>query len=284
MVEIEDLEIQESLLAEIEQLQQTVDRLQRDNQDLQIALTTTAEHGDLIEAHLQETNCQLQAEVTERQRAEATLRAILELISHQKNDLEIILQTITEHGDILDIQWYEKVQQANLLAGLDGLTKIANRRRLDEYLQQQWQQMASERSPLSIILCDIDCFKQFNDTYGHLSGDECLKKIAQLLNHTFTRPTDLVSRYGGEEFVVILPQTDTHGALLVAQKLQRAVEQLAIVHARSTVSEYITLSIGLVSTIPDQTQCPKTLLDEADRLLYVAKQRGRNQIVHASLH
>jgi diguanylate cyclase (GGDEF)-like protein len=284
MIETGEPEIQKSLLAEIGQLRQTVDRLQQANQDLQIALTTTAEHGDLIEAQLQETNRQLQAEVLERQRAEATLRAFVDLISDQKNDLEIILQTITEHGDILDAQWYEKVRQANLLAGLDGLTQIANRRRFDEYLEQQWKQMSCERSPLSIILCDIDCFKQFNDTYGHLSGDECLKKIARVLSHTFNCSMDLVSRYGGEEFAAILPQTDIHRALKVTQKLQRAVRQLLIFHARSTVSEYITLSIGLASTVPDYTQSPNTLLDEADRLLYLAKQQGRNQIVHTSLH
>jgi len=274
---------QENLLAEVHRLRQSVQRLQRTNHDLQIALDTTAEHGDLIEAQLQETNCRLQAEVVERQRIEATLRAVVDLISRQKNDLEIILHTITEHGDILDVQWHEKVRQANLLAGLDGLTQIANRRRFDEYLEQQWQQMAYEQSPLSIVLCDIDCFKQFNDTYGHLAGDDCLKKIAQVLSHTFNRSTDLVSRYGGEEFAAILPQTHAQRAVVFAHKLQQAVSQLFIAHAQSTVSQHITLSIGLASTVPDYTHSPKTLLDEADRLLYLAKQRGRNQVVHHCL-
>jgi len=270
----------ESLDARIAALEQELARLKQANQDLQISLTTTTEHGDLIESQLQEANRQLRTEITERRRAESTLGALLNLISRQKEDLEIILQTITEHGDVLDVQWCEKLRYANLLASYDGLTQIPNRRRLDEYLDQQWRQMSRERSPLSIILCDIDSFKEYNDTYGHLAGDDCLRQIAQALAHILKRPTDLLARYGGEEFVALLPKTDLRGAIVVARHMKAAVENLQIPHAGSRIAPHVTLSFGLASTLPELGQAPQILLDEADHHLYQAKQQGRARIVY----
>lgn len=277
-----DLQSIPGLQAQIEVLQQEVTRLQQANQDLHIALATTAEHGDLIESQLHEANRQLKAEIAERRRAEATLRALLELISRQKNDLEIILHTITEHGDVLDVQWYKKLDHANFLASFDGLTQVANRRRLDEYLDQQWRQMAREFSPLSIILCDIDCFKQYNDTYGHLAGDDCLCQIAQALAQILKRPSDLLARYGGEEFVALLPKTDLRGALVVARQMMSVVEALHIPHAQSSVAPIVSLSIGVASTLPELGHTPHSLLDDADHHLYQAKQQGRARVVYRS--
>jgi diguanylate cyclase (GGDEF)-like protein len=273
---------EDELLVQIKRLQEENEKLRQNNLDLQIALTTTAEHGDLIEIELHKANEQLKAEVIERQRAEMNLRAILELISRQKNDLEIIVQTIMEHGDVLDAQWLEKLTEMRMIVVLDGLTQIPNRRKFDEVLEQQWKQMARDRLPLSIILCDIDCFKQYNDTYGHLAGDDCLKQVAQAINGVLKRPCDIAARYGGEEFTAILPQTDLAGAMIVAELMHSAVKNLQIPHANSSVSEYITLSIGVACIVPNAEESSSSLLDEADQLLYKAKQQGKNRIVSRS--
>jgi diguanylate cyclase (GGDEF)-like protein len=271
------------LQARIEQLQQRVGFLEEKNKDLELALKTVVEHGDLIEAALKQSNLELQREVTERQRAELSLQNLVEAVIQQKHDLEIILDTLREHGDLVAAQWLDKATHAQQLALYDSLTHIPNRRYFDTHFQQQWRQMMRERSPLSVVLCDVDYFKQFNDVYGHLVGDDCLKRVAQALCHTVQQPCGLVARYGGEEFAAILPQTMLDGALRVAEAMQHAMQQLAIPHAQSNVSGVVTLSIGVVCTIPDVEQSPTMLLDEADRLLYLAKRRGRNQIVHLSI-
>lgn len=280
MIDSTQLQIREiQLLAEIAQLLQEVESLRRANRDLELTLSTTAEHGDTIETQLHETNVKLQAEIAERQRAEAMLQALLDIISRERDDLKIIVQTIIEHGDVLDLQWHQKLSEATSLASLDGLTQIANRRRFDEYLEYVWKEMARQQAPLSIALLDIDYFKQYNDTYGHLAGDNCLKQVAQALSSALYRPGDLLARYGGEEFVVILPQTMEVGAIKVAERMQAAIAQLQIPHTASGVSSCLTLSIGIACTIPCHGQLLSSLLDSADRQLYLAKQQGRNRIV-----
>ncbi len=269
-----------AVMVEIEKLRQEISRLNQDIRDLQISLSTTAEHGDLIEAQLYETNLKLQEEVVVRQRAEATLNALFEIISKERDDLEIIVQTIVEHGDVVDNQWYQKLREATRLANFDSLTQIANRLKFDGHLTKQWKQMMREQSSLSILLCDIDYFKQYNDTYGHVMGDGCLKKVARALNETLSRPTDLVARYGGEEFAAVLPQTGEEGALRVAERMQMAIAHLKIPHASSSINPYITVSIGMASTIPQPQRSPASLIDEADQFLYRAKQQGRNRIVY----
>jgi diguanylate cyclase (GGDEF)-like protein len=267
------------LLTEVQRLRQQVEQLARLNQDLQIALSTTAEHGDLIEAELQLANQKLKLEVAERIRAEANLKLLLEAVSKRSDDLEIIMQTIMEHGDVMDAQWDQKWREERHLANIDGLTQIANRRRFDEYLAQQWKQMLRDRQPISIVLCDIDHFKQYNDTYGHLAGDDCLKLVAQVIARSLKRPSDLAARYGGEEFVAVLPQTDLAGAIVVAQQIQTAIQQLQLPQGEHSTNRYVTLSIGVSSTLPTPDLAAKTLLDLADHLLYVAKQQGRNRII-----
>jgi diguanylate cyclase (GGDEF)-like protein len=265
---------------EISRLCHELEQLKQENEDLKLALSTTAEHGDLVQAQLHDMAIALKAEVGERQRAEFALKMLVEAISREKEDLTVIIQTIMEHGDVLDMQWYQKLCEVDSLANLDGLTQIANRRRFDEHLEQQWKQMARDRSPLSIVMCDIDYFKQYNDAYGHVSGDDCLKQVAQALNLVLNRPSDLVARYGGEEFVAVLPQTALAVAIAVAEMMQSALARCQICNQPSAVSPYVTLSIGVASTVPCHRQSPTSLVDEADRLLYLAKQRGRNQIAY----
>lgn len=273
------------LQAEVERLRQELAQVQRANNDLQIALATIAEHGDFIEAQLHTANLKLHAEIAERIRAESTLKTLVNLITRQKSDLEIILETITEHGDVLDAQWLEKVHYANWLAISDGLTQIPNRRKFDEYFLQQWRLMCREGAPLSLLLCDIDCFKQYNDTYGHLEGDECLKTVAQVLSKSVHRPGDLVARFGGEEFIVVLPQTDGRGAMIVAQTMHMAIAQLRIPHRQSAVAPHLSISVGAATLVPTLERSPHELIDLADQMLYQAKQQGRNQIVsnHAGI-
>jgi diguanylate cyclase (GGDEF)-like protein len=170
------------------------------------------------------------------------------------------------------------------LANLDGLTRLANRRRFDEYLTQEWRRLAREQMPLSLILCDIDYFKRYNDTYGHQAGDECLQKIADVLKQVAERPADLAARYGGEEFTIILPNTDADGALHIAHKMQRMVRKLDIAHTESTISQYVTLSIGISWTIPQHASSPNDLVALADKALYEAKDQGRNRVIIRPFH
>ncbi|WP_017301739.1 diguanylate cyclase domain-containing protein [Nodosilinea nodulosa] len=263
---------------ENQRLHQEIQRLRQENADLRIALATTAEHGDFIEADLHHTNQRLQAEMVERLRAEATLKTLIDLISRQKSDLEIIMHTIMEHGDTLDTQWHQKFCAAMVRADIDGLTQIPNRRRFDEYLIQQWEAMEREQSPLAVILCDLDAFKLYNDTYGHLAGDTCLAQVATVLRHSLHHPNDLVARYGGEEFVAVLPRTTLAEAQTVAQRIQREVLGLRIPHQSSTVASVVTLSIGVAGTIPRPQIGVADLVQRADEQLYQAKRLGKNQI------
>jgi diguanylate cyclase (GGDEF)-like protein len=168
------------------------------------------------------------------------------------------------------------------IAYLDGLTQIANRRQFDERFLQEWRRLQREKSPLSIIMCDVDYFKQYNDAYGHGGGDDCLKEIAQAIEASARRAADLTARYGGEEFVALLPNTPLTGALEVAKLIQAKVKSLQIAHKKSAVSEYVTLSFGVSSIIPTEATTPEELLLRADKALYQAKQAGRNQIVVSS--
>lgn len=178
------------------------------------------------------------------------------------------------------VQLYSELEQANQelkrLATSDGLTHVANRRHFDEYLNQEWQRMQREQAPLSLILCDIDFFKAFNDTYGHQMGDECLRQVAAQLQAAARRSIDLAARYGGEEFALILPNTDMEGAIQVAQDIQTSIQDLAIPHRKSHVGEIVTVSMGVATTIPVPFVAPQMLIEAADRALYAAKDYGRN--------
>ena len=268
-----------SLTAQIQQLQAENQRLRQENQDLRIALATTAEHGDFVEAELYKANQKLASEIEVRAKAEATLQALFEVVSRQKNDLEIIVQTLIEHGDTLDIQWQQKFRDVTHQAGIDSLTQIPNRRQFSQYLQQQWQHLQEEQLPLGIILGDIDAFKCYNDTYGHLAGDACLQKVALAFSTSLQHSEDLAARYGGEEFVAILPRTDLSGAVRVAQRIQARVQRLQIPHDHSLTAAFVTISLGVASQIPQADRQPNHLLHQADARLYEAKRCGKNCIV-----
>jgi diguanylate cyclase (GGDEF)-like protein len=168
-------------------------------------------------------------------------------------------------------------------ARIDGLTHVANRRRFDEYLQQQWRHYLREQKPLALILCDVDYFKAYNDRYGHLAGDDGLKIIAQAIMRNAKRPDDLVARYGGEEFAVILPNTPAGGAMTVAKAICAHVEQLGIPHAASKINKHVTLSAGVAGFVPAASSSPDDLIAAADQALYMAKAQGRDRcILHNS--
>lgn len=176
----------------------------------------------------------------------------------------------------LNLQRKQKLLER--LAAIDGLTEIPNRRQFDEILEKEWRRSRRTETPLSLIAIDIDYFKQFNDTYGHTCGDECLRRVAQTLACSVRRASDFVARYGGEEFAAILPETPPEGAVEMAEKMRKNVESLKIAHAASSVSDRVTLSLGVATIAPALETAPKTLIDAADRALYLAKAGGRNRV------
>ena len=165
------------------------------------------------------------------------------------------------------------------LAAQDGLTGLANRRHFDHYLAAQWQCCLLEKKSLALILIDVDFFKAYNDAYGHLLGDDCLKQVAAILKSMGRIKTDLVARYGGEEFVVVLPDTTQDGAEQLAQRIQQAIAEQNIPHRQSSVAAHVTLSMGLTSLVPSEAETMASMIQTADLALYQAKTRGRNRIV-----
>jgi diguanylate cyclase (GGDEF)-like protein len=161
----------------------------------------------------------------------------------------------------------------------DALTGIANRRRLDEVMNLEWRRALRSPAPLSFILMDIDCFKAYNDNYGHTAGDECLRQVARALASATRRFTDLVARYGGEEFACVLPTTDAAGAAILGNRLRAVVEALNIPHAYSPVTDRVTISVGVATVVPTPATSQSQLTETADRRLYEAKRTGRNRVV-----
>lgn len=174
-------------------------------------------------------------------------------------------------------------QELQRLASLDGLTQVGNRRRFDEYLMENWQRLINEIAPMSLIMCDVDCFKSYNDSYGHLMGDDCLQRVAKAITCAVKHPAYLVSRYGGEEFAIVLPNTSARGGMYIAETIKIEIEWLKIPHIQSSVSKYVTVSMGVSSTIPSEQYSPQDLIAAADRALYEAKNQGRDRIVFQAL-
>lgn len=165
------------------------------------------------------------------------------------------------------------------LSVCDGLTGISNRRRFDEYLESNFKNSIRSEKPLSLIMADIDFFKAYNDNYGHLKGDESLIEVARTMVSSIKRPMDLVTRYGGEEFAVVLPETDMNGAIIIAEEIRKNIETLAITHEYSGIAPYITLSLGVSTIIPRHSYSIEEFLNKADTALYKAKASGRNTVV-----
>jgi diguanylate cyclase (GGDEF)-like protein len=215
------------------------------NQEIQQSRQQLEAYSRSLEAKVSERTQELQAEIQQRVNTEAALKAAN--------------------------------QELECLAYLDGLTQIANRRLFDERLDQEWCRMQREQLPLSLILCDVDYFKQYNDTYGHQAGDDCLCSVAQAIASVTRRAADLSARYGGEEFVVLLPNTILGEALEVTKNIQTAIAQLKLPHSKSQVSQYVTASFGVTILIPSAALTPAELLLNADQALYQAKMAGRDR-------
>jgi diguanylate cyclase (GGDEF)-like protein len=168
------------------------------------------------------------------------------------------------------------------MAFVDGLTGVFNRRYFDMRLGQEWARAARSASTLALVIADVDCFKSYNDHYGHQAGDDCLRQIARHMKNKLARPADLVARYGGEEFACILPDTDTEGAIAVAVRLEKAVRSLDLPHVKAACGGIVTISLGVVAAVPAEGRDVNALLAEADRALYCAKAAGRARVFSAA--
>jgi diguanylate cyclase (GGDEF)-like protein/PAS domain S-box-containing protein len=166
------------------------------------------------------------------------------------------------------------------LSFTDGLTNVANRRMYDSIMDIEWASARRNKLPLSLIILDIDYFKQYNDHYGHVKGDDCLRQVAQVLSTAATRPRDFFARFGGEEFVLILPETDALAARAIAEKCRHLIHRQQLPHEQSQIDRVVTISLGVGTTLPTHDAEPIDFIESVDRLLYKAKQKGRNCVEH----
>ena len=208
------------------------------------------------------------------------IRDVVHVVRNEHGEVEALI------GFMFDISERKKTEEKLLalqkeleaLSFKDGLTHIANRRRFDASLELEWDSASRLRQPLSILLFDIDFFKQYNDLYGHVQGDRCLVDIAQTLSLALDGPRDLVARFGGEEFIVLLPGADATVARKVAERCQRLVQKRAIPHAHSPHEQRITVSIGVGTVVPGASLTPSGFIEVVDQRLYAAKHQGKNRI------
>ncbi|MEG4395273.1 diguanylate cyclase domain-containing protein [Microcoleus sp. BROC3] len=232
------------------------------------ALDSIAENGNTLWGMLTAYNC---SGVREWQQWE------IDFLQHLANQVAIAIAQSQLYRQLAIAN--QKLQQ---LATTDGLTGIANRRHFDRVLMLEWRRLAREELPLSLMIFDIDFFKLYNEFYGHLGGDDCLRQVAAAIAKAVKRAGDLAARYGGEEFAVVLPNTSTEGATAVAQKICDGIASLKLPHARSSICPYVTLSCGIATAIPSGGESRDTLIRSADSALYQAKTEGKNRICHAS--
>ncbi len=195
----------------------------------------------------------------------AKLRAMYRLVEMQRSLVKVTQQLNEANAQLLK------------LSATDGLTGIANRRMYDELALREWRRCERMRKPFSLVMVDVDHFKLFNDKYGHQTGDECLKKVAEQVGRVAPRATDLAARYGGEEFVLVLGETDADGAKWIANRLRVQVSELNIPHYASQ-SRHVTISCGVASVMPNDKVALEVLLKSADHALYQAKKTGRNVV------
>ena len=207
---------------------------------------------------------------------QSKVKVFLELYNQKK--------MIEEQARLLEMKVKElsELQEANFklesLSTLDGLTGIPNRRSFDDYIEMSIKSCTRLNKPISLIMADIDFFKGYNDIYGHLKGDDCLINVAKSISLSVKRPLDFVTRYGGEEFAVILPETDEEGAKIIAEIIRKNVEELEIAHKSSDVSAYVTLSLGITTKSSSIQYSKNELIEHADKALYNSKSNGRNQV------
>lgn len=213
------------------------------------------------------------------------IRDVVHVVRNEAGEVQALI------GFMFDISERKKTEERLLalqgeleaLSFKDGLTNIANRRRFNASLELEWASARREQQPLSLLMIDIDYFKQYNDLYGHLRGDQCLVDIAQTLSLALDGPRDLVARFGGEEFVILLPAADAATAWNVAQRCERLIQKQAITHALSPHERRLTVSIGVGTIIPGEQANPASFTDSIDQQLYAAKNNGRNRIERMQL-
>ncbi|MEA1988499.1 MAG: sensor domain-containing diguanylate cyclase [Pseudomonadota bacterium] len=204
-----------------------------------------------------------------------------QIIEHDENNQPISFTGT--HTDITHLKEVEKeLEDSNKklrqLTLIDGLTGLSNRRALQEYLIKEWAHWQRNQTPFSMLMIDIDCFKDFNDTYGHMTGDDCLKQVANILNTNVKRTNDMAARFGGEEFLIVLSGIHSHEAIKVAENIRTDIQNLAIPHSASTCHSTVTVSIG-VSSCDGHCDSSQHTIEEADKALYQAKEQGRNRTV-----
>ena len=170
------------------------------------------------------------------------------------------------------------------LNSVDVLTGVSNRKHFNDYIEAEWKRAEREQSELSVLMIDVDDFKRYNDTYGHLAGDEVLRKVAEAIKESTVRPADLAARFGGEEFSVVLPATPIAGAHAVGEKVRRNVENLRVPHSASSAGGFLTVSVGGAATIPRREDSFLVVIETADVALYQAKQSGKNRVVTLGQH
>lgn len=212
------------------------------------------------------------------------IRDVVHVVRNESGEVDSLV------GFMFDISERKKTEQQLIalqkeleeLSFKDSLTGVANRRMFDSIMEVEWANARRNNQPLSLILFDIDYFKQYNDEYGHLQGDACLKQVAKVLSQAATRPRDFFARFGGEEFVLILPETDEQSAKKVAERCRNLIFKAQIPHAKSLVSQLLTFSLGVATIIPTHHDEPVSFIDLTDKRLYQAKQKGRNCVVNGS--
>lgn len=208
------------------------------------------------------------------------IRDVVHVVRNEHGEVESLV------GFMFDIserkQTEEKLirlqEELEELSFKDGLTGVANRRMFDSIMELEWNSAKRNRQPLSLILLDIDFFKQYNDFYGHIQGDECLQRVAKVLRSAATRSKDFIARFGGEEFVLVLPETDADAAAKVAERCRSLIFEQQIAHERSGIERVLTVSLGVGTVIPAANEEPRPFIECVDRRLYQAKRNGRNTI------
>ncbi len=213
--------------------------------------------------------------------ASTSLFSLVANYAMERDERKRYLLTLKERGVVRELTRAHERLQA--LSRIDGLTGLYNRRHFQEYLHQVWERAQYDESHLSILLVDMDHFKKYNDRYGHLAGDECLRQVAQVLQAHLRRPEELVARYGGEEFMAVLPHTDAQYAQGVAERIRHAVEMLSMRHESSSTALVVTVSIGVASCKADVLLKDTAILSAVDNALYQAKREGRNRICSHSI-
>jgi diguanylate cyclase (GGDEF)-like protein len=262
-------------------LQTILRQVAQQKRDLEWVLQTTIEHSTVIENELFTANERLAREADRQRDAGQKLQVLLETITREREDLEHVLRLIIEHGDAMIEQLYTQAAEAGARASVDALTSVANRRRFDEYLAEQWQTRGNRSESLALVMVDVDSFKPYNDVLGHVAGDICLQQVALTIAQVARSSSDLVARYGGEEFAVLLPRATLQQAELVGIRIRQAVLDQGLPHPRSVVGPCVTVSVGVAALVPASNIEPLVLIDWADQALYAAKQQGRNRVVVA---